>query len=62
MLATRVKEVNKPCVELAMDAIGRVWRARWGSRLYLCSLFVWRKNPDLMSDSIVGKAAAAAGH
>ena len=33
MLAMRIEEVSKPCVELASDGIGRVLRVRQDARL-----------------------------
>ena len=49
MLAARVEEVSKPCVELALDAVGSVWRAWQDARLSK-DREMSGDTPDLMSD------------
>ena len=49
MLATRVEEVRKPCVELSLDAIGREFGEHGGtSDCIECLRNVKRDGPDLM--------------
>ena len=50
-LVTRVHKDSKPCVEVALYAIGREFGGK--GRMPYCiksSRFVWRDGPDLMSD------------
>ena len=51
MLATRVEEVRKPCVEVALDAIGREFGEQGGMPDCIkCSRYLERDGPDLISD------------
>ena len=51
MLATRVEEVNKPCVELPFGAIDREFGEKGGMPDCIkCSRYIWSGGPDLMSD------------
>ena len=50
-MPTRVEDVSKPCVELALDAIGRQFREQ--GRIPYCiksTRYVKRDSSDLMSD------------
>ena len=52
MLATRVEEVGRPCVELALDAIGREFGedGRMPDCIESTIYCMSRDGPDLMSD------------
>ena len=49
-MATRVEEVSKPCVEFALDAIGREFGEQGGMPDCIKSTrYVYRDGPDLIS-------------
>ena len=51
MVAARVEEVRKPCVELALDVIGREFGERGGMPDCIKGMrYVQRDGPDLTSD------------
>ena len=50
-LASRVEEISKPCVELALDAIGREFGEQGGMpKCIESSRYVQRDGPNLVSD------------
>ena len=51
MLTTRVEEGSYPCMELALDAIGRAFGEQDGMSDWIeSSRYVQRDGPELMSD------------
>ena len=50
MLIMGVEEVRKPSVQLALDAIGRVWGVRQDTRLYQKHEIWPERHPDPLSD------------
>ena len=53
VLAMKVEEVSKPCMEFALDAICRAFGEQsWVTECIECSRYVERDGPDPMSDNV----------